>query len=173
MHKSVYIETSIPSFYFEIRPEPEMVARRNWTRDWWDNHSHNYELVISDPVLDELERGVYPNQEEALKLIDGLPFLAVNEEVIEIAKVYIANKTMPKDPTGDAIHLAFWLRRWNFWEDKTMKDDKTISRIRTVRHQISAKFGHNVERLGKYYMKRQARHKNRLFTGSGTVVVHS
>jgi len=24
MRKRVYIETSIPSFYFEIRPEPEM-----------------------------------------------------------------------------------------------------------------------------------------------------
>jgi len=28
----VYIETSIPSFYFEVRTEPEMVARREWTR---------------------------------------------------------------------------------------------------------------------------------------------
>ncbi len=32
----VYIETTIPSFYFEIRKEPEMVARRLWTRRWWD-----------------------------------------------------------------------------------------------------------------------------------------
>ncbi len=54
-----------------------------------------------------------------------------------------------------------------------MKDDATISRIRTVRHQVSAKFGHNIERLGKYYMKRQAQHKNKLFTGSTVAVVHS
>ena len=33
--KTVYIETSIPSFYVETRQEPEMVARRNWTREWW------------------------------------------------------------------------------------------------------------------------------------------
>ena len=54
-----------------------------------------------------------------------------------------------------------------------MKDDKTISRIRTARHEISAKFGHSIERLGKYYMKRQARYKNKLFTGSSVGAVHS
>ncbi len=32
----VYVETSIPGFYYEARPEPEMVARRLWTRRWWD-----------------------------------------------------------------------------------------------------------------------------------------
>ena len=53
-----------------------------------------------------------------------------------------------------------------------MKDDKTISRIRTVRRQISAKFGHDVERLGKYYMKRQSRHKHKMFSGSHLIVAH-
>ena len=97
-----------------------MIARRNWTRDWWDNQSQKYKPVISDPVWDELKRGVYPHQKEALKLIEKLPFLSVNTEVIEIAKVYIANKTMPKDPTGDALHLALatyykcdFLLTWN------------------------------------------------------------
>ena len=47
MRPSVYIETTIPSFYFEGRPEPEMAARRHWTRDWWDNHRSSYELLIS------------------------------------------------------------------------------------------------------------------------------
>ena len=54
-----------------------------------------------------------------------------------------------------------------------MKDDKTISRIRAVRRKISAKFGHDVERLGKYYMKRQTQHKHKMFTGSHLVVAHN
>ena len=44
-----------------------------------------------------------------------------------------------------------------------MKDDAAISRIRAVRKEISAKFDHDLERLGEHYMKRQARHKDRLF----------
>lgn len=35
MSKSVYIETSVASFFYEARAEPEMVARREWTRQWW------------------------------------------------------------------------------------------------------------------------------------------
>jgi len=27
-----YVETTIPSFYHEVRTEPEMVARKDWTR---------------------------------------------------------------------------------------------------------------------------------------------
>lgn len=41
----VYSETTIPSFYHEVRAEPEMVARRNWTRTWWDDRRHVYQLV--------------------------------------------------------------------------------------------------------------------------------
>jgi hypothetical protein len=36
----IYIETSIPSFYHEIRTEPDMIARREWTRFWWDRVSY-------------------------------------------------------------------------------------------------------------------------------------
>ncbi|MEJ7712996.1 MAG: hypothetical protein WKF84_24925 [Pyrinomonadaceae bacterium] len=45
MTPRVYVETSIPSFYYEDRPEPEMVARRQWTRQWWDNTSSDYERL--------------------------------------------------------------------------------------------------------------------------------
>ncbi len=35
MKPRVYVETTVPSFYYEVRAEPEMVARRDWTRQWW------------------------------------------------------------------------------------------------------------------------------------------
>ena len=54
-----------------------------------------------------------------------------------------------------------------------MKDDKTISRIRAVRRQISAEFGHDVERLGKYYIKRQSQHKHKMFSGSHLATTHN
>ena len=43
-----------------------------------------------------------------------------------------------------------------------MEEDKLIASIRSVRHKISARFGHDVDRLCEYYMKRQQKHKNRL-----------
>ena len=66
MKKRVYIETTIPSFYYETRVEPEMVARRNWTRDWWDHHARRYDLVTSEAVFEELSEGKYPIKNKAL-----------------------------------------------------------------------------------------------------------
>ncbi len=43
-----------------------------------------------------------------------------------------------------------------------MSDDPTITRIRKSRHRISAKFDHDPEKLVKYYMRRQKKHKDRL-----------
>ena len=51
----IYIETSIPSFYYEIRTEPDMIARKEWTRFWWNTVRQQYEVVTSIAVLDELK----------------------------------------------------------------------------------------------------------------------
>jgi hypothetical protein len=36
----IYIETTIPSFYYEERAEPENIARREWTKRWWNDYRH-------------------------------------------------------------------------------------------------------------------------------------
>jgi hypothetical protein len=41
--KTVYIETSIPSYYWETRSSPVAVAWRKTTREWWDPHRHKYD----------------------------------------------------------------------------------------------------------------------------------
>jgi hypothetical protein len=85
----VYIETSIPSFYFEVRTEPEMVVRREWTRRWWSQCRENYEVFSSEAVLTELAGGDFPGQAEALELINQVPLLAIEEPVMEIVEAYI------------------------------------------------------------------------------------
>ena len=62
MKPKLYVETSIPSFYHEVRSEPEMVARRAWTRQWWDDHRDRYALVTSVAVIEELEAGDHPKK---------------------------------------------------------------------------------------------------------------
>jgi len=120
MRKKVYIETSIPSFYHEIRSEPAMVARRDWTKVWWDTQRHNYELVIGSIVIEELEQGNHPSKELTLKLVDDLPILPVEDFIDNIVKEYISNYLMPRNPLGDALHLALasyhrchFLLTWN------------------------------------------------------------
>lgn len=102
----IYVETTIPSFYYEIRTEPEMIARREWTRQWWEMAVKQHQLLISLGVVAELERGDFPGRNDGLELIDNLPILDVTEDVTEIVEAYVAHTLMPADPEGDALHLA-------------------------------------------------------------------
>jgi hypothetical protein len=120
MKPKVYIETTIPSFYYEVRTEPDMVARRQWTREWWDDCRQNYEVVTSVAVIGELEKGNYPQKEEACRLIAPLTLVAVELDVTNLVDIYIRHRVMPNDPTGDALHLALasyyrcdFLLTWN------------------------------------------------------------
>ncbi len=106
MEKRVYVETTIPSFYFEIRADPEMAARREWTRTWWDGAVGRYELVTSVAVVEELSRGDFPARDDCLQLVRHLPLLPVEAGVAEIVQTYVARGVMPRHPAGDALHLA-------------------------------------------------------------------
>ena len=81
-----YIETTIPSFYHEVRTHPTMVARRLWTREWFDVAAVNEELVTSAAVLEELERGEFPGRADAVKLIENLIPLHISTEVRDFSE---------------------------------------------------------------------------------------
>lgn len=136
MSRLVYVETSIPSFYHEARREPEMQARRAWTRDWWDSAPGRYDLVTSPAVVDELERGEYSGRSECLELIGSLPLLAIEPAVIDIVETYISRHVMPADPAGDALHLALAsIHRCDFlvtWNCKHLANANKFGHIRRV-----------------------------------------
>ncbi len=103
----IYLETTIISFYFNGRTEPEMVARENWTRRWLDAAlSGSDELVTSLAVESELRAGEFPNKADMLAFASRFPLLDVNDAVIEAVQAYIAHHVMPNNPGGDAFHLA-------------------------------------------------------------------
>ncbi len=91
----VYVETTIPSFYHEARTTPDIVARREWTRQWWDAAPANFDLVTSVAVLDELASGPHERREDWLHLVRDLPLLPVEPAIAEIVEAYL-----------DALHLA-------------------------------------------------------------------
>ena len=102
----VYVETTIPSFYHEMRTAPDIVARRQWTRLWWSEAPKRYDLVTSPAVLDVLVSGPQDRSAEPLARVRDLPLLPIESAIIEIVQAYIRHRVMPIDPVGDALHLA-------------------------------------------------------------------
>jgi predicted nucleic acid-binding protein len=102
----VYVETTIPSFFYETRTAPQIVARRDWTRQWWASAVDDCELVTSPAVLDELSAGPADRSAAWLELVASLPILPVEPAIIQIVQTYLQHKVMPANPAGDALHLA-------------------------------------------------------------------
>jgi hypothetical protein len=120
MNRLIYVETSIPSFYFETRPDHQNQARREWTREWWDYARWTDTLVTSAWVLIEAEETPEPKRSDIVGLLNDIPLLAADPAIDRMVQAYLDHKLMPADADGDARHLAiatFWqcdvLLTWN------------------------------------------------------------
>ncbi len=116
-----------------------MAARRLWTREWWDKQRYHYELVTSLAVIEELNNGKYPTKNAALSLVSDIPILSAQKAIDDIVEAYISRRVMPKDPVGDAFHLAMasfhrcdFLLTWNCQHLANANKFDHIRRINTI-----------------------------------------
>ena len=63
-------------------------------------------LFVSSEVLNELDNQRYPQREEALAFISGVPLVEVDEASIGLATILVRERVMPQSITGDPIHVA-------------------------------------------------------------------
>jgi predicted nucleic acid-binding protein len=117
---TVYIETTIPSFYFETRRTAEVVAWRLATRRWWDRYRHAYQLCTSEVVVDELSRAPAAKSGPGTRLLEGARSLVQTPETVDVARFYIEQRLVPQHAVADALHLALasvhgmdYLLTWN------------------------------------------------------------
>jgi hypothetical protein len=87
MNQLIYVETSIPSFYFETRPGAQMQARREWTREWWQVASCTETLATSPAVFAELARTPEPKRVDGIGLIECLPVFEITAEVSRLVQI--------------------------------------------------------------------------------------
>ena len=106
IQKLIYIETTIPSFYHTLRTDAESRVRQKWTRQWWDEYADIFTLVSSAAVIEELRGGTGEKIQDRLDLLKDVELLSITDDIEQTARIYIEKLVMPRDPSGDAFHLA-------------------------------------------------------------------
>jgi hypothetical protein len=117
---TVYIETTIPSYYFETRTTAQAIAWRRATRVWWDMYRSRYKLITSRYVLEELAAARPPKSTSGAAMLADAQLVDELPRTLEVAAYYLDHKLIPRDNMTDAVHLALasihkadFLLTWN------------------------------------------------------------
>ena len=104
---TVYIETSVISY---LRQSPSsqvvMAAHQLLTNKWWNDERTNYELVVSQYVIDEASAGDPMLAADRLQSLDGIAVLPPDPEITRIANEIISRAILPPKAQVDALHIA-------------------------------------------------------------------
>jgi hypothetical protein len=117
----LYLETTVPS-YLTAWPSRDLIraGHQQITREWWDTRRAEFDVYISQFVLDEAAAGDQEAARERLKAIVDLPILELTDEVSELAIALVETLKFPEKAVTDAAHIAIaavhamdFLLTWN------------------------------------------------------------
>ena len=117
----LYLETTIPSYLTARRsPLARIAADQQTTQDWWDFHRQEYEIFISEAVIEEISRGDARMAEQRRELVRIFPVLRRTAESEWIEQRLLRDGVIPPKAAQDAAHLALasvhgmdYLLTWN------------------------------------------------------------
>ncbi|MCL2624297.1 MAG: type II toxin-antitoxin system VapC family toxin [Planctomycetaceae bacterium] len=119
--KSVYIETTIPSLAVS-RPSRDVIisGRQAATLLFWETERHQYDLFVSQYVIDECSLGDREAAGRRLAFLKEIPVIPKSERVSELAGQYQQLLNIPDRSIIDCFHLAVcvvaeidYLLSWN------------------------------------------------------------
>lgn len=121
MRERIYIETTFVS-YLTARPSRDLIVagHQQITHDWWDSRRGDYELCVSELVLQEAGDGDPQAAQERLDVLAKMTVLEIKEEAVELAEELVRAGTLPAKAGNDALHIAVaaihripYLLTWN------------------------------------------------------------
>jgi predicted nucleic acid-binding protein len=159
MKTKLYLDTSIPSAYFDTsKPIRQLISQK-----WFENESQQFELYISVLTIEEINNLKNGEKRENIKdliLKFNMDVLQINPKAQELAGVYISNGAIPESEPEDALHIAIavvnqieGLASWNF------KHIVSINPIRKV-HQINNKLNYPLIEIGSLELFGGAKYGN-------------
>jgi predicted nucleic acid-binding protein len=121
MKQKIYLETSVIS-YLAAKPSRDLIvaANQQMTEEWWDSYKDDYELYVSQIVIEEASGGDPEAAQRRLNLIENTPLLGMTEDILSLAKQFIESGLLPQKAARDALHIAIatihgidYLLTWN------------------------------------------------------------
>ncbi len=121
MKPRIYLETTIAS-YLTAWPSRDLVtaAHQQITREWWEKRRKEFDLYVSQLVIQEASRGdpeAAARREEVLK---GIQLLSPKEEALVLSGDLLKKVPLPAKAAIDAGHIALavvhgmdYLLTWN------------------------------------------------------------
>jgi len=159
MKMKLYLDTSIPSAYFDnSKPIRQLI-----TQKWFENDASLYELHISVITIEEIEQLKNINKKNKIRdliLNQNVKVLEISSEAIELANKYINTGAIPSSEPEDAYHIAIatvnnieTLASWNF------KHIVSINPIRKI-HEVNKKFNYPLIEIGSLELFGGSRYGN-------------
>jgi PIN domain len=122
MKPRVYLETSVISYLVGWLNQRSILVAHNqeFTREWWSDSRHRYELFSSAVAVNEARRGNAPLANERLGFLSEATMLDITDAATSLAKTLLRRTRIPAKAEVDALHVAVaavhgmdYLLSWN------------------------------------------------------------
>lgn len=121
MSDLVYLETTVVS-YLTARLSRDLIVagHQQITHEWWDRRRGDYELCISQLVIQEAGDGDAQSAQKRLAVLAPMTLLEIKEEAVSLAEDLVKDGALPAKAQNDALHIAIaavlrvpYLMTWN------------------------------------------------------------
>nr|VFK30733.1 MAG: hypothetical protein BECKMB1821G_GA0114241_106934 [Candidatus Kentron sp. MB]VFK34277.1 MAG: hypothetical protein BECKMB1821I_GA0114274_106633 [Candidatus Kentron sp. MB]VFK76632.1 MAG: hypothetical protein BECKMB1821H_GA0114242_106535 [Candidatus Kentron sp. MB] len=94
--------------YLTARPSQDVVtaARQAITLEWWEEHRTQYEIFLSELVLEEIGSGDSGAAQRRLHIVENVPILETTGNAVELSRILTAEKAIPDTSMEDALHIG-------------------------------------------------------------------
>jgi hypothetical protein len=121
MKPRLYLETTVPS-YLVSKPSRDLItaAHQQLTHEWWETRLVDFDVYVSQFVLDEASAGDADMAANRVALLGDFPVLDATSEALRLARALVERGVIPPRKATDAAHIAIatihhmqFLMTWN------------------------------------------------------------
>ena len=137
MRPRLYLESTIPS-YLVARPSQAVVvaAQQLITHQWWAKRLKDFDIYISQVVLEEISAGDREMARERLELVKSFAELRLTDEVNALTKALLRRGPLPLNAARDAAHIAVaTVHAMHFlltWNCRHIANAEILSKVETT-----------------------------------------